>query len=249
MKRRDLLRMGGVVAVIVGAQAWFRNRPRAFDFEPIGTLPGFRRVSYGPVSRTDDVLFVGLDRPSAEEEALQAAARFDPCRAVFPDDPGEKLPMAVFTDYFCPYCPEMSETAIRVAGRDHKIRLVWHDLPIFGPRSEETARTVLAAGQQGAYVDAHRYLMHNRIPPGPAGLGLLAERFGLDPEQLETDADGPKVRNSLQRSRAAAAVLGIPGTPAILIGRTLAIGRLSADDLERLVELERERALPDTCQG
>jgi protein-disulfide isomerase len=118
----------------------------------------------------------------------------------------------------------------------------WIDMPILGPRSVAAARLSRAAALQGQAVAAHDHLMTHAVPPGPAGAAVLASALSLDAERLARDLEGPEVQAALDKAQAIAAVLGIIGTPATLVGRTLVIGGISQRDLLRLIELESAAA-------
>lgn len=243
MRRRHLL-IGGAALV-----AWVWGVPRLpglfapeLAFEAVPRLPGFRRVPFGAGSSgTGNVALLGIEEPGAgaRYEALAAA----PCSALFGpfSDADNRLPVAVFTDYRCPYCPEVSDTVRRLERAGAPIRVIWREWPVLGPRSEAAARIALAAAAQGAHDAVHGHLMRTVLRPGPAALADLAAEHGLDAEQLARDAEGPDIAARNEETRALAGVLGLPGTPGLAIGRTLAAGRIGEDRLLRLIELERAR--------
>jgi predicted DsbA family dithiol-disulfide isomerase len=241
--RRDFLLLGGIVAVVASAQAVIRRWPVPFEFADIRGVPGFRRLTLGPSSVVADPLLVGLDRPSTEALALQDRVRGGICDVVFPPstERAGRLPMAVFSDYFCPNCPELSRLVQKVA-EQKPVAVRWIDMPILGPRSVAAARLSRAAALQGQAVAAHDHLMTHAVPPGPAGAAVLASALSLDAERLARDLEGPEVQAALDKAQAIAAVLGIIGTPATLVGRTLVIGGISQRDLLRLIELESAAA-------
>lgn len=241
-RRRDLLIIGGAVAAAIALPPVLRHvSGRRFDFEPISGLPGFRRIDGQGVTLAVPVALLGIDRPTAEETRWVEVARRDPCRAVFgPGGWPEKgiVPVALFTDYNCPNCPEASALLRDLVRGGAAIAPVWHDYPILGPASERSARLAIAAGRQGAYDAAHRWLMHRALPPGPVGLRRMAEALALDAEQLAADAISGETAAILNRSRAAAAILGIAGTPSIVVGQTRVTGNLGAEAMQRLIALE-----------
>lgn len=238
MKRRDLLLLGGVIAVIAGLQGLARRRETEFSFDPLPDLPPYRRLAQGEVSGADP-LFVGLEPVSDQRLAYRDAVRADPAEALFGPVPAGRLPIAVFTDYNCPYCPSLSRTVIAFSEGRSDLSVTWHELPILGPASERAARAALAAGLQGAYLPVHRTLMSTTLRPGPTALRALALEHGLDPDRLIADAEGEEVTTRIEKARAIADVLGLYGTPALVIGRTVALGRIDRTALERLVETER----------
>jgi hypothetical protein len=114
-RRRDLLIVLAAVGAAVALPPYLRRRAGIFEFEPIPGLPGFRRLPTGAVSggSGSDFILTGLTPTSPQQADLRRKVAQDPCKAVF----GAKgwaagdLPVAVFTDYNCPYCPTLSRTA------------------------------------------------------------------------------------------------------------------------------------------
>ena len=158
------------------------------------------------------------------------------------------MPVAIFTDYYCPNCPEMSARLIAMAD-DLRVRLVWHDFPIFGARSERAARVAVAAGMQGQYEPVHTYLMQAGLRPGRQALDVLADNFNLNAERLAQDAQSAEVSGIIDHTRATAAVLGILGTPTSVVGRTVVAGVREKQFIKRLIVLERETASePGHCR-
>jgi len=233
-------------AVAGGWQLWV-HRPRDFNFRPIEGLPGWRLLEFDGVSATSagvaGAAFLGLGDGS-EAVAPMPASRL--CATLF--DPKEgKVPVAAFSDFFCPYCrvqiPRLAELAKKV---DPSIAINWHELPLLGPTSEIAARSAVAADLQGGYPEFQARLFASPFRPTAQYLAEVASAAGLRPGQILLDMDGQVVASRLRRSRAAARTLGIYGTPALVVGRTLVMGKISESDLDRLIALEAE-AGPVTC--
>ena len=212
-------------------------REEAFAFADIHGAPGFRRLDAGAVSTPSGDLFVGLREPGAPPppQPLPAAAL---CAALFGSPPAGTVPVAAFSDYYCPYCRDLT---VRLAARsDPGLHLVWHELPLLGDASEAAARAALAADLQGAYPAFQARLLRAAFQPTEAYLADLAGSLGLDPARLIADARGDTVARRLALSARAAATLGIGGTPALVVGRTRVSGAISDARLDAL--LARERA-------
>jgi protein-disulfide isomerase len=243
LRRRDLFVFAGVLALAASVSPLLRYLNSGFEFVPIEGLEGFRRLDQGPVSSGPAVL-VGLDGPS--EALLQASAEFlqNPCRSLFGADVWreDRLPIAVFSDYYCPYCATLSRRLKTIADTDGRIDLVIHELPLLGPRSIQAAKIALAAAQQGEHLEAHMRLMGTSVRPGPTGLRSFATALELDPERLAADLRSDEVLREMNRTAAMAQVLGIIGTPGTMIGQTLVVGAISAKDIKTLIDLERSRA-------
>ncbi|XDA98301.1 DsbA family protein [Sulfitobacter sp. LCG007] len=164
----------------------------------------------------------------------------DTCNALFgqagwaPD----KLPIALFSDYFCAICGEFEPRLHRLAHERAELRIIRHELPLLGARSVAAAKLAIAARAQGAYEPVSRELMQRNLRPGDSALRQLADRHGLDATQLKADRDSAEVAAELDRELALGRRLGIPGTPALIVGRTLVIGSMADRDLVRLIDLE-----------
>lgn len=239
MKRRDILVLGGVIAVIASVQGALRRRGRAFDFTALDDLPPFRRLDTGLATAVDPLLS-GLEPPGAADMALRAQVRADPAAALFRARPPDALPIAAFNDYYCAFCPQMSRTLEAAQQARDDLHVTWHELPLLGPASDRAARAAIAADLQGAYGPVHRTLMRTNLRPGPAALRALAEAHGLDPERFIADASGPVAEARIARARALADILGLVGTPATVVGRTIVLGRMDPEELDRLIRLEQE---------
>lgn len=244
--RRKILLAALAAAGFGGWWGWPRIAPYFvgdFDFTPLADLPGFRRVGSGRVSAAAPNPFIGLDVPGA---ALPTAptppdVRADLCGALFgtPPPPGV-VPIASFSDYNCPFCRILTDTLTELEARaEGGVRLTWHEWPLLGATSVPAARAALAAGKQGAYMPFHKRLMRTRFAATPEYLSLLAGDLGLDVARLLADIDSPDITAHLTRSAALAEAFGMPGTPALVVGRTLVVGAISAPVLSALVARER----------
>ncbi len=247
-RRSDFLIIGGAIAVAVATPPLLRRVQRSrLAFEPIAQLPGFRKIEGQGVTLSGPVVLVGIDRPSQAEDRAIEAAMADPCTAAFGAQgwpKGGPLPIAVFSDYNCPNCPQASAQLRQLQSSGAAVRIVWHDLPILGPASERAARLAVAAGMLGAYEAAHGWLMHRAIPPGPAGARRLAAAISLDEHDLARLAQGPDVAARLAKTRAAAAAFGVLGTPTMIVGRTRVTGTLPDETLEKLIKREISEVTP-----
>ena len=57
-----------------------------------------------------------------------------------------------------------------------------------------------------------------------------------------------QVSTRLDSTRALARLFAIPGTPAMVVGRTLLVGNVTQERLEKLIEIEQtEAAWPANC--
>jgi protein-disulfide isomerase len=239
MQRRDLLVIGALFTVAIAIPPVLRRRASDVGFEDLAGFPGFRRVSGGPVSYGSD-LFIGLDTPQGAAAPPRVPSNL--CATIFgdPDWSVDPLPIAVFSDYYCPYCATLDRRLDLMRRDGLPIRLVFHELPLLGERSRWAARVALAAKRQTDHAAVHLDMMQRVLRPGLAGLRDVAERHNLDVERLAADAQSASVGAEIDATLALARTLGIPGTPGTFIGRTLVLGQLPEDRITRMVAQERK---------
>ncbi len=240
--RRNLLfGVAGLAAIAWGWQRFGVRRER-LAFSPINGLDGWRRaeaggLSLGRGSATSSV-FLGIG-----EEGVPPLPASALCAALYQSAASPVI--AVFTDFFCPNCRILEARLEARLADAPDISLVWHQLPLLGPSSVRAARAAAAAGLQGGYDAFRRRLITAPFRPTVNFFGETAEAVGLNGNQLIADMDGPEVAGRLLASHRAAETLGIYGTPAFAIGRTLVMGAVQGDTLDQLLAEVAES--PVTC--
>ena len=219
----------GLIAV---ATAWqtYLARPQAIEFEPIDGLPGWQQVAFPGVSvrggSATGAVLVGIDA----EEAPEPLSQSELCRVLYPAT-SEKLHVSVFSDANCPNCRSLEA---KLAVRSERVHVTILHLPLLGPDSQSAAKAMVAAELQGLRTEFRNELL--RQGSAPQLVGRIATASGVDADQLTLDMDGPVVADRLLTSRRAAETLGVWGTPAIAIGKTLVMGDMPARTLDRLIE-------------
>jgi 2-hydroxychromene-2-carboxylate isomerase len=239
VRRRTIIAAGFVAAVpLLMMRALPTEQDDGFAFADIPGLPGFRRLDEGTVSAPLRDPFAGLRAPGDPSPPAPLPAT-ELCAALFgpaPMPPGT-VPVASFSDYYCPYCRDLT---VRLAARqDPALRIVWHELPLLGEASDAAARAALAADLQGAYPAFQARLLRARFQPTDAYVAEVGRSLNLDVPRLLADARSEDVARRVDTSARAAATLGIGATPALVVGRTLVMGAITDDRLDALIELER----------
>ena len=248
--RRTLLL--GAIGAGAGWWAWPRIAPLfvgPFAFEQMADPAGFRRLNAGATSGFPGLL-VGLDgAATTDASGLQVRVKESLCSALFGTlpEPGT-VPIASFSDYNCPHCRILTETLIKLESRAKgKVQVTWHEWPLLGPTSHLAARAALAADLQSAYARFHKHLMRTQLIPTRRYIGLLASEAGLDAPRLLRDMDGPEVTERLHITAALSAILGLVGTPALVVGRTVVSGAITPAQLAALVARERSEGSLSNC--
>jgi len=243
--RRQAL-LGAAALALAGVTGWaaLRDARALPEFEPIPSAPGFRRLASGGAVSLPPGGFatIGLEGAPGGGAPGPAAGRSELCAALFgppgivlgrPDAGAAPLPVAAFSDYRCPNCPD---TAPRLeAVPSPALRLVWHEWPLFGAASELAARVALAAAEQGGHHAMHRHLMRRPLRPSSMGIRAAAEAAGLDAERLVRAMESPGIPRRLAETARLAGQLGLRGTPSLVLGDIVVEGLPARAMLRRLV--------------
>lgn len=248
LTKRNILTLGAVgLGVAAVAQVAPMLIPAsAFEFTPLDSPAGFRRIARGD-GLSGGRFLVGLDDPETRPDLL---TEDQICRLVHggrPTGPGH-LAIAVFSDFFCPYCRVLDLEVRALAARDDRIEVVPHEVPLLGVPSEFAARAVIAAHQQGAYEAFHARLIRTNFVPNPAYLRGIAEAEGLDVKSFSTDMRSPETEQQLINAMGLFRAFGFVGTPGLAVGRTLVNGAISQRDLKALIKLELAEDTAMACR-
>ncbi len=246
--RRALINLAGFAglgALAYGTTGLLRRLSEpALEFSPIRNLPGFRRIKGGPVSG-GATMMVGLDRADASAPPKPGLGKAALCDVLFGPAPDKsRVQIAYFTDYRCLYCRKISPM---LAELGTTVQITWHDLPLLGPISDRGARAAVAAAYQGAYATFHTRLMGTPVMPTPGYLRQLAQDAGIDGDRLLRDMTSARTEKQLAQTAAAARLFGFVGTPALVVGRTAALGGIDQRLLDRLIATERAEISAAVC--
>ncbi|HEV2567598.1 thioredoxin domain-containing protein [Sphingomonas sp.] len=204
----------------------------------IGALLAVVLAGYAVGSLLDRARLPGVDLDASSVVEQLHADHTAPATG----SPQAAVQVVVFTDYRCGVCRIDHAGVKQVAIARPDVRFVFKEWAALGPTSRLAAETALASAYQGRYQAARDALMRAPLFDGASVQRALATA-GLDLIWLE--ADLRRHRREIDRELALASrqafSLGLPGTPAYLVGRRLVVGRLERGKLERLIaRAERE---------
>jgi protein-disulfide isomerase len=236
--RNNLYAVLAVAAAAVAYTAWTLTREPVLEFRDRAYPPGFRElVLAGESSRIDmasivQVLPRAVAAPKPPVPELCDALFADPASPAV-GDPQSGVRIAAFLDYRCPYCRTLAPIlAALPAGR---VRLIYKEWPILGEGSLVAARAALAADRQGKYAALHARLMDTRLVPTQRLVEDFASELGMNIDKLRQDMRSQATEAAIGRTVTLARALAFMGTPALVIGRTVAQGEISRGALERLI--------------
>jgi protein-disulfide isomerase len=161
-------------------------------------------------------------------------------------NPYGSVTMAEFFDYNCGYCKRSMSDVLELIKSDDDLRVVFKEWPILGEDSRFAAKAALASRRQDKYWEFHLALMQTRSVNEATTLEV-AERIGLDVEQLKADMQHPDVSAVIDRNMRLAAALGIQGTPAFFIDDQMIAGAVGYDALAQVIGKVRDKGGCTVC--
>ena len=178
----------------------------------------------------------------ADEEALRIRSEIqnDPVAPTIAPQ-GHDVTVVVFADYQCPFCRKLHPTLETLIEEDPKVKVVFRDWPVFGAGSEEAARAAIASTWQDKHAAFNDAMMTMPGRVTSESIRAAADKAGVDWAKLEADlaAHEDEIEGALRRNAQYAAMLGLQGTPAMLVGPYLIPGAIGVAGLREAVTLAR----------
>ena len=140
-----------------------------------------------------------------------------------------------FFDYACPYCRATNADVDRLLREDPHLKVVWRELPIISPTSQDAAYVSLAAARQGRFREFHARLFALGRPTD-ALLAQAAAESGVRREAETEEAHAELARN-LDLARA----INTNATPTFVVGNHVLQGALGYETLRQAVAAARAR--------
>lgn len=188
-------------------------------------------------------------RETAEQDARRAQTLSEAHDALYSADdlvmgnPDGDVTLVEFFDYNCGFCERALEHVEAMIAADPDLRVVLKDFPVLGQGSIDAARVGLAAMAQfdnETAIEFHTRLMRVRGQANGENAARLAVELGADPDRLEADVNGARVRETISGNFELADDLGLSGTPAWVIGDAVISGAVGTERLGRAVANVRE---------
>lgn len=157
--------------------------------------------------------------------------------------------LVIFMDPYCGYCKKFHGEidTILSSNKDVKIRFI--DIPIMGPESNVAVKAMLAAKAQGKYDQLQKAIFSADKQLSKKQILKIAKSLGIDTKQLETDMRSKEIQAQVDRNSDLAKVLGINGTPTLIIGESTVVpGFLTAEEVNKKLK-ETAAAAPTPTTG
>jgi protein-disulfide isomerase len=166
--------------------------------------------------------------PSAHPNTIPGPAAPPVAPALTLGRPSAPVTIVEFGDYQCTNCGAFARDTEPALVREYVdtgvVRLAWRDFPWVDAQSVAAAVAARAAGMQGKFWAYHDYLFAHQSPDERSGLVTgaylrsVARRLGLNMSLFGRDVADPALAAAVRADKAFGEGLGVPGTPAFLIG-------------------------------
>lgn len=179
---------------------------------------------------------------SAEGERIRREIQNDPIAPTVAPE-GYDVTIVFFSDYQCPYCRKVHPVLEDLMREDKKVKLVYRDWPIFGAASTEAARVAIASKYQDKHTAFNNALMQSQGKLSSESIRTAANRAGIDWARLQRDLTEHRteIDQTLGRSSRYAAMMGLSGTPAMLVGNYLIPGAIDLPTMRQVVSEARSQ--------
>jgi protein-disulfide isomerase len=159
-------------------------------------------------------------------------------------NPDGDVTLVAFKDYRCGYCKKAWPILQELIAKDKNLRVIFKEYPVLGADSETAARFALASSLQG--IDKYKalneaFILHTGAYDAET-LKEVAKSRGIDADKMQKDAGEKYVSDAITENMQLGAGLGIQGTPAFVVGKTVIPGAVPLDYLQEAIKKEREAA-------
>lgn len=141
----------------------------------------------------------------------------------FVANPNGKITVVEFFDYNCGYCKLIAPEVLALVKANPDVRFVFKDMTIFGEASEYAAAGAELTKANGKYLVVHREFMA-RKPLTDDDVARILTLNGVNPGEARRRQESAEQRKYLEDQHKLAAMLGIQGTPAFVVGDAMIPG-------------------------
>lgn len=146
-------------------------------------------------------------------------------------NPDADVTLIEFFDYNDPNSKQSLADILYLLENDANLRVVFYETPMHAQSSLTASHAVLAAKNQGKYLELHTALLsHNELLDEKIILDI-AKKVGLNIKTLQEDMTAVEIEQSIENASNIAEILGVQGTPAFIIGNELYRGSIGLENL------------------
>jgi protein-disulfide isomerase len=138
-----------------------------------------------------------------------------------------------FFDYACGFCRQSNEAIDRLLAEDPRLKVVWRELPVLGPDSQQAALASLMAAEQGRFRPFYNALFSVGRPTREAVAAAMAQAG------VQAGPPSEAHRAELARNMELASLIRASGTPTFVVGDQVFYGAVPYEELKQAIEEAR----------
>ena len=152
--------------------------------------------------------------------------------------PSQKIVMAEFSDFECPFCARAHEVVKQFMSKNQNdVTLVYKHFPLteIHKQAEPAALASWAAMQQGKFWEYHDVLFEQQGRLGEELYLEIANNLKLDIPRFNRDRQSKEAKDTVKKEFELGKSLGVRGTPSFVVNGIFLSGVPNEKDLEDLV--------------
>ena len=152
--------------------------------------------------------------------------------------PSQKIVMAEFSDFECPFCARAHEVVKQFMSKNQNdVTLVYKHFPLteIHKQAEPAALASWAAMQQGKFWEYHDVLFEQQGRLGEELYLEIANNLKLDIPRFNRDRQSKEAKDTVKKDFELGKSLGVRGTPSFVVNGIFLSGVPNEKDLEDLV--------------
>lgn len=188
------------------------------------------------------------DKKTAEAIAANKEAVYnDPSSPAIGNLKDPDVTIVEFFDYHCGYCKHVLPVISQIVKDDPKVKVVFKEFPILSEDSVKAARAAIAVNRIAPekYFAFHSGLMEHKGEYSEKALTDIAKKSDVDAAAMMKEMAKEEVTAALDKSRKLGELLGVRGTPAIIMNDHFLPGAVSIEDLKKMIANVRAGKKPD----
>lgn len=192
-----------------------------------------------------------MDREALEldEKATYRIGVGLPGHQLGPDD--ALVTIVVWIDFQCPFCQKAAPVLTHIRGKyGDQVRVIFRHMPMaFHKGAMLAAEAAAAAAAQGKFWAFHDEVWKNFGQLSRADLESYAQTVGLDMAKFRAALDERRYHNAVAAEAAAAAAIGVQGTPTFFINGKPLIGARDSATMDPLIDAHLSSARAMLARG
>lgn len=146
-----------------------------------------------------------------------------------------KATLVLFYDYSCGYCHRLYPAVKSLSEKNADVKFVFKPLMFLGPISEYSAKAVMAANQQGKFMELNDALFNFEEQLTEEKIDELAEKAGVNMSEYKTAVASAEVEKYLVDSSNLASKIQIQGVPTMILGGKV-LQTFDASEIQRAID-------------